>query len=136
MSLLARRQNGRHNDHHSPSLYNGQIFRKSQPPLKKIFKKRKIRGGERRLVYPPNISPVWSSVRTITPSHFTTDKRNAKVNPSLKIFLKIKIRAIIPLKADGAWRTRRCSRQGLSITLTLPYCRIFLKIITLFEIFF
>ena len=29
-------------------------------------------------------------MRTITPFHFTTDNRNAKVNPSLKIFLKKK----------------------------------------------
>ena len=39
MSLLARRQNGRYDDHHALSLYNGQIFRKSQPPLKKFFEK-------------------------------------------------------------------------------------------------
>ena len=29
-----------HEDHHSLSLYNGQIFRKSQPPLKNFLKKK------------------------------------------------------------------------------------------------
>ena len=71
--------------------------------------------------------------RAIKPLHFTTDKRNAKVNPSLKKFLKKRYGCSYSLKRMGAWRTRRRSCQGLSITLTLPYCRIFMKIITLFE---
>ena len=28
-----------HEDHHSLSLYNGQIFRKSHPPLQNFFEK-------------------------------------------------------------------------------------------------
>ena len=39
MSLLARRQKGRHNGHHTPSLYNGQTVRKPQPPISEFFEK-------------------------------------------------------------------------------------------------
>ena len=122
-----------HEGYHSLSLYNGQIFRKSQPPLKIFLKKKGTGRWAKACISPKNISPVWSSTRAITPSHFTTDNRNAKVNPSLKKFFEKKPRVLIQHKADGAWRTRRCPWQGLSITLTLPYCRIFLKIITLLE---
>ncbi len=71
--------------------------------------------------------------RAIMPLHFTTDKRNAKVNPSLKKLFEKKIQRLIQHKADGGVAHPLLPRQGLSITLTLPYCRIFLKIITLVE---
>ena len=34
-----RRQKGRHNGHHTPSLYNGQTVRKPQPPIPEFFEK-------------------------------------------------------------------------------------------------
>ena len=36
------------------------------------------------------VSPVWNSMRTITPFHFTTDKFSANHTPLSKIFLKKK----------------------------------------------
>ncbi len=100
---------GRHGNYFAPSPNNGQIFRESQPPSPKKFKKKKETGQwAKACVLPSSISPVWNGVRTITPSHFTTDNRNARVNPSLKkIFEKEGYGCSSSLKRMGAWRTRR-----------------------------
>ncbi len=75
-------------------------------------------------VFLDHISPVWR-MRAITPSRFTTDKRNARVNPSPKKFLKERYGCSSSLKRIGAWRTLCCPVKTFQLLSHSPIAEFF-----------